>query len=237
MLLTAKKRKESRKGRKILTQVFAIQNNNSIFANFVNSVHYKKRLFLRKPGMGGRIIQTPESIRDKNRKHKINDEIQSQELRVVDEQGTMLGVMTLRQALDLAYTQEKDLVEIAPQAAPPVCRIIDYGKFAYEQQKRENQAKKAQHKQQLKEIRFKWRTDTHDFEFKRRHAQEFLEDGHKVKATVMFRGREIVHKEIGEELLKRFIASLESCSKIDQPVHSEGRTITAILAPDKAKAK
>jgi len=187
--------------------------------------------------MGGRMIPTPESNRDKNRKHKINDEIQANEIRVVDEHGAMLGVMSTRQAIEMAYDQEKDLVEIAPQASPPVCRIIDYGKFAYEQQKRENQAKKSQHKQQLKEIRFKWRTDTHDFEFKRRHAQEFLEEGHKVKATVMFRGREIVHKEIGEELLRRFITSLETCSKIDQQIHSEGRTITAILAPDKAKVK
>jgi len=124
---------------------------------------------------------------------RINEEIRVPEVRVVDEDGAMLGVMATREAIELAYEREKDLVEIAQQANPPVCKIIDYGKFAYEQQKREKLAKKAQHHAQLKEVRFKWRTDTHDFDFKTRHAREFLGEGHKVKATVMFKGREIMH--------------------------------------------
>jgi translation initiation factor IF-3 len=156
-------------------------------------------------------------------------------VRVVDEEGKMLGIMNTREAIDLAYEQDKDLVEIAQQADPPVCKIIDFGKFAYEQQKREKMQKKAQHNAQLKEVRFKWRTDTHDFDFKTRHAREFLGEGHKVKATVMFKGREIMHQEIGLALLERFVAALEDVAKVDQPIHPEGRTLSVILAPDKAR--
>lgn len=172
---------------------------------------------------------------EKQRKNRINDEIRVPQVRVVDEEGKMLGVMATKDAIDLAFEQNKDLVEIAQQADPPVCKIIDYGKFAYELQKREKIQKKAQHHAQLKEVRFKWRTDTHDFDFKTRHAREFLGDGDKVKATVMFKGREIMHQEIGLALLQRFVVALEDCSKIDQPIHPEGRTLTVILAPEKAK--
>ena len=132
----------------------------------------------------------------------------------------------------MAREQGLDLVMVSPGAVPPVCKIIDYGKFAYELQKREKQQKKAQHQQLLKEVRFKWRTDTHDFDFKARHAREFLGEGHKVKATVMFKGREIMHKEIGLALLERFVAALTDVSKIDQPIHPEGRMISVTLAPD-----
>ena len=128
-----------------------------------------------------------------------------------------------------------DLVEIAPQAKPPVCKIIDYGKFLYEQQKREKQQKKLQHNTQLKEIRFKWRTDTHDFNFKTRHARKFIEQGDKVKASVMFRGREIVHKEIGRELLVRFIEAMIDIAKVDQNLRAEGRIFSVVLSPDKDK--
>ncbi len=178
-----------------------------------------------------------DQMPEKQRKNRINEEIRVPEVRVVDEDGAMLGVMATREAIELAYEREKDLVEIAQQANPPVCKIIDYGKFAYEQQKREKLAKKAQHHAQLKEVRFKWRTDTHDFDFKTRHAREFLGEGHKVKATVMFKGREIMHQGIGLALLERFVAALEDCSRIDQPIHPEGRTLSVILAPDKVVKK
>ncbi len=141
--------------------------------------------------------------------------------------------MQKRDALRMAQEQELDLVEIAPQAKPPVCKLIDYGKFTYEQQKREKQQKKAQVHQQLKEIRFKAGTDTHDFDFKTRHAREFLEEGHKVKASVFFRGREIMHQDLGEVMLKRFIEQLADVSKVDQPIKSEGRTLSVTLAPEK----
>ncbi len=190
---------------------------------------------LRRPFVPRTITPTGERgvIRDKNRKHRINDEINVAQVRVVDEEGVMLGIMPINRALEQAYEEEKDLVEIAPQAEPPVCKIIDYGKFAYELQKREKQQKKAQHQQLLKEVRFKWRTDTHDFDFKTRHAREFLGEGHKVKATVMFKGREIMHKEIGEALLERFVTALADVAKVDQPVHPEGRMLSVTLAPEK----
>lgn len=174
---------------------------------------------------------------DKARAHKVNEDIRVPQVRVVDEDGKMLGIMTTAAAFDLANAEEKDLVEIAPQAIPPVCKIIDYGKFLYELQKREKEQKKQQHQQLLKEVRFKWRTDTHDFDFKTRHAVEFLEEGHKVKATVMFKGREIVHQEIGLALLERFVVALADHSKIDQPIHSEGRSLSVTLAPEKVKKK
>ncbi|MBU3678713.1 MAG: translation initiation factor IF-3 [Candidatus Kapabacteria bacterium] len=169
------------------------------------------------------------------RKHKINEEIGAPELRVVDAAGAPLGILTRKDALRVASERELDLVEIAPQANPPVCKIIDYGKFIYEQQKREKQQKKTQAQTTLKEVRFKAGTDTHDFDFKTRHAREFLTEGHKVKATVMFKGREILHKELGEVLLQRFIDALADVSKVDQPMKMEGRFLGVLLAPESKK--
>ncbi len=197
-----------------------------------------KKPFVPRPyGSSGSTFQGRNRPQEKARAHKINEEIRVPQVRVVDEDGKMLGIMTTFAALDLANAEEKDLVEIAPQAEPPVCKIIEYGKFLYEVQKREKEQKKQQHQQLLKEVRFKWRTDTHDFDFKTRHAKEFLEDGHKVKATVAFKGREIVHQEIGLALLERFVLALADHSKIDQPIHPEGRSLSVTLAPEKAKKK
>lgn len=173
--------------------------------------------------------------KESQRKHKINHEIKSPELRVVDAAGEMLGVMTRGEALRKAEELEMDLVEIAPQANPPVCKIIDYGKFAYEIQKKDKLQRKNQHQQQMKEIRFKWRTDTHDFNFKTRHARDFITAGNKVKASVMFRGREITHKEIGRELLVKFVDELKDISKVDSDIRLEGKNLSVILAPDKIK--
>jgi translation initiation factor IF-3 len=197
-----------------------------------------KKPFVPRPyGSSGSTFQGRNRPQEKARAHKINEEIRVPQVRVVDEDGKMLGIMTTFAALDLANAEEKDLVEIAPQAEPPVCKIIEYGKFLYEVQKREKEQKKQQHQQLLKEVRFKWRTDTHDFDFKTRHAKEFLDDGHKVKATVAFKGREIVHQEIGLALLERFVLALADHSKIDQPIHPEGRSLSVTLAPEKAKKK
>ncbi len=167
---------------------------------------------------------------------RVNERIRAPQIRVIDVSGEMIGVMSPQEALRMARERELDLVEIAPQATPPVCKIIDFGKYRYEQQKREKLQKKSQH-QQLKEIRFKLGVDTHDFDFKTRHAREFLEDGHKVKATVFFRGREIVHKDLGKAVIERFIVALEDISKIDQPIKMEGPNCSVILAPDKVKMK
>ncbi len=130
-----------------------------------------------------------------------------------------------------------DLVEIAPQADPPVCKIIDYGKFKYEQQKREKFQRKNQQVSVLKEIRLHPNTDVHDFEFKTKHAINFLEEGNKVKAVVFFKGREMAYTEQGEELLKKFIERTENCSKVETPIKMEGRNMSVILVPDKTKIK
>lgn len=158
-------------------------------------------------------------------------------MRVVDEFGEQLGIMSSREALQLAMDRELDLVEIAPQATPPVCKIIDYGKFKYEQQKRDKTQRKHQHQQQLKEVRLHPRTDSHDVDFKTRHAREFLAEGHKVKFTVVFRGREITHQNIGRELLEGIIQSLAEDAKVDQPIRMDGRNMSTILAPDSKKKK
>jgi translation initiation factor IF-3 len=170
------------------------------------------------------------------KKHKINHEISSRELRVVDENGAMLGVLTKSEALKIAEQRELDLVEIAPQAVPPVCKIINYGKFLYELQKKEKNAKKHQQQQQMKELRFKPHIDTHDFNFKLRHARQFLIDGNKVKASIIFRGREMAHQEYGKQLLEKFVSSLEDVAKIDQPIKFEGKTMLVVMTPDKIKS-
>ena len=168
---------------------------------------------------------------------RVNEQITARELRVIDEAGAMLGVMSRNAALRLAEERELDLVEIAPQASPPVAKIINFGKYQYEMQKREKHQRRQQHQQQMKEIRFKWRTDTHDFNFKVRHARDFILEGNKVKASVFFRGREITHQEVGEELLQRFVAALEDIAKVEQPVKGEGKSINVVMIPDKTKKK
>lgn len=167
----------------------------------------------------------------------MNREIRAQEVRVIDADGAQLGVLSIKDALLKAHEREMDLVEIAPQAKPPVCKIIDFGKFVYEMQKKEKMQKKKQHVTVVKEIRLHPNTDTHDFDFKARHAVNFIESGNKVKVAVLFKGRELAYKEIGEELLKRFIERLEEVAKVEQTIRFEGRTMHAILAPIKLKKK
>ena len=167
----------------------------------------------------------------------MNREIRAPRVRVVDEFGEQLGIMSSREALQLAMDRELDLVEIAPQATPPVCKIIDYGKFKYEQQKRDKTQRKHQHNQQLKEVRLHPRTDSHDVDFKTRHAREFLAEGHKVKFTVVFRGREITHQNIGRELLEGIIQALAEEAKVDQAIRMDGRNMSTILAPETKKKK
>jgi len=141
--------------------------------------------------------------------------------------------MSPREAHALAIQRGKDLIEVVPNANPPVCKIMDFGKFKYEIQKKEKLQKKHQHVSQLKEIRFHPNTDTHDFEFKAKHAIHFLEDGDKVKATVIFKGREVAYKELGEDLLNRLVEKLSTVAKVDQPLKMEGRFMVMIFTPDK----
>lgn len=163
---------------------------------------------------------------------RINEQIRALRVRVVDSEGAH-GIYSRDEALDLAKRRGLDLVEIAAQADPPVCKVIDFGKFRYEQQKREKEARKKAATTELKEIRFRPHTDSHDFDFKVKHAINFLNDGDKVKAWVQFRGRDIVYKEQGLTLLARFIEALGEAAKVDQEPQMEGRRMTTILAPAK----
>jgi len=159
------------------------------------------------------------------------------EIRVIDQHGGQLGVMTPQAAIALAREREADLVEIVPNAVPPVCKIINFGKFKYELAKKDKVQKKHQHVSLLKELRFHPNTDTHDFDFKARHARQFLTDGHKVKATVVFKGREITYKHKGESILSRLVERVNDVCKVDQASHMEGRSMIMILAPEKKKPK
>ncbi len=153
------------------------------------------------------------------------------EVRLIDEDGTQVGIIATREALDMARDRDLDLVEVAPNANPPVCRLMDYGKFRYEQTKKEREARKNQKQAELKEIRLKPRTDTHDLQVKSNNARRFLEDGHKVKFSVRFRGREIAHPEIGREMLEQIAEDLREYAAIDQRPQLEGRAFTMILSP------
>lgn len=167
-----------------------------------------------------------------NNQYRVNEQIRVKEVRVVGDDGST--VMPTRQALDMARQQGVDLVEISPNAQPPVCRIIDYSKFLYQQKKRQKEMKQKQVKVEVKEIRFGPQTDEHDYQFKLKHAQEFLTEGNKVRAYVFFRGRSILFKEQGEVLLLRFANDLEEYGKVEQLPKLEGKKMFLYMAPKKA---
>ena len=164
--------------------------------------------------------------------YRVNEQIHVREVRVVSEDGS--EVMPTRKAMDLARQQGVDLVEISPNAQPPVCRLIDYSKFLYQQKKRQKEMKQKQVKGEVKEIRFGPQTDEHDYQFKLKHAQEFLLEGNKVRAYVFFRGRSILFKEQGEVLLLRFANDLEEYGKVESMPALEGKKMFLYLAPKKA---
>jgi len=152
-------------------------------------------------------------------------------VRVIANNGDQLGVLSVDEALALAQEQGLDLVEVAPLARPPVVKIMDYGKFKFEQAKAARAAKKKQHVIHLKEVKYRPGIDDHDFDFKTRHAREFLSDGNKVKVTMMFRGRQMAHTELGRVVLDRVAAELKDIGKIEQDPKLEGRNMTMVLAP------
>ena len=164
--------------------------------------------------------------------YRINEQIRVREVRIVGDGGST--VVPTRQALDMAREQGVDLVEISPNANPPVCRLIDYSKFLYQQKKRAKEMKAKQVKVEVKEIRFGPQTDEHDYQFKLKHAKEFLTDGNKVRAYVFFRGRSILFKEQGEVLLLRFANDLEEYGKVEHMPSLEGKKMFIYLAPKKA---
>ena len=161
---------------------------------------------------------------------RINDEIRAREVRVVSDTNEQLGIMLLRDALRMAGEQQLDLVEVAPTAKPPVCRIMDYGKFKYEQQKRDKEAKKKQKVFTLKEVKLRPNIEDHDYEVKKKNAQRFLEDGDKVKVTIMFRGRELSHPELGRQILVRMAADLKDIANVERDAKLEGKNMILILA-------
>ena len=164
--------------------------------------------------------------------YRVNEQIRAREVRVVSDGGA--EVMPTRQALELARQQGVDLVEISPNAQPPVCRIIDYSKFLYQQKKHQKEMKQKQAKVDIKEIRFGPQTDEHDYQFKLKHAKEFLNGGNKVRAYVFFRGRSILFKEQGEVLLLRFANDLEEYAKVEQLPKLDGKKMFLYLTPKKA---
>jgi translation initiation factor IF-3 len=166
-----------------------------------------------------------------NKDLQINEEIRDRELRVIDANGEQLGIMSSRQALELASERQLDLVKIAPQAKPPVCRIMDYGKFKFEQSKKEKEARKNQKVINIKEIRFSPTIEDHDLSFKAKNAQKFLQDGDKVKVTIRFRGREVDHVTFGEKALGRFYDIVKDYCVVEKPAKLEGRNMTMVLAP------
>ena len=167
--------------------------------------------------------------------HLINDEIREKEVRLIGPNGEQLGIVSLKDAQNAAAARELDLVMIAPKAAPPVCRIMDYGKFRFEQAKKEKEARRNQHAVEIKEIRMTPGIDTHDFDTKLRAARKFLEDGDKVKVTVRFRGRSIAHSSIGEELLTKFGESLSEVANVEKTPKLEGRNMSMFVAPKNTK--
>ena len=168
-----------------------------------------------------------------NKTARINDRIRAKEVRVIDEDGSQLGIMPPGQALMLAEEKGLDLVEIAATATPPVCRIMNSGKFFYQQGKRESEARRHQRHIQVKEVKFRVKIDEHDFQFKARNAERFLQEGNKVKSTVIFRGREMVHNEIGREILIRLAGLLTEVATVEVPPRQEGNTMVQILNPRK----
>ncbi len=166
---------------------------------------------------------------------RINGEIEAPQVRLIGEDGTQLGIVSLREALLKAEDADLDLVEIAPQAQPPVCKIMDYGKFKYQEQKRQHEAKLKQKQIQVKEIKFRPRTDDADYQVKLRNLIRFLTEGDKAKVTLRFRGREMAHQEFGLQLLKRVEEDLAEYASVEQFPKLEGRQMVMVLAPRKKK--
>ena len=180
-------------------------------------------------GYQGRRPQQPEA------EHRINNRIRVPKVRLVGDNIENPGVYSIQEAMKMADDQELDLVEISPNADPPVCRILDYQKFLYQQKKKQKEIKAKQVKTVVKEIRFGPQTDDHDYNFKLKHAQKFIEEGSKVKAYVFFRGRSILFKEQGEILLLRFANDLEDIARVEQMPQLEGKRMTMFISPKPKK--
>lgn len=177
------------------------------------------------------LYQEVEAIVNKDDEPRVNRDIKASEVLLIDDQGVRLGVVPLRQALQMAEERELDLVEVAPLATPPVCRIMDYGKYRFQQQKRDKDARKKQKSQTVKEIKMRPKIDLHDYDFKVRAIRSFLQEGHRVKVSVFFRGREMAFLDRGREVLNRVVRDLEDCGKVEMEPRMEGSYMRIMLAP------
>ena len=180
------------------------------------------------------INQTP--VIDKRRQRdlpQINERIRFPKIRVIDTDGAQLGILTPQEALRLAEEKELDLVLVSDKADPPVCRIMDYGKFKFEQEKKAREARKKQHTADVKEVKMRYKIEDHDYQVRVNQAVRFLKDGDKVKATITFRGREIQHSDLAEDLLKRMATDLEELAEVQQAPKREGRNMMMLLSPKK----
>ncbi|MDI3269623.1 MAG: translation initiation factor IF-3 [Bacillota bacterium] len=166
-----------------------------------------------------------------SRDQRINEQIRAREVRLIDEKGEQLGVMSLAEALRIARERGLDLVEVAAQAQPVVCRLMDYGRYKYEMAKKDREARRHQKVQEVKEVKLRVNIDDHDFEVKARNALRFLKDGDKVKATIMFRGREVTHPELGLKVLERLTGFVAEAGQVEQVPKVEGRNMVMVLAP------
>jgi translation initiation factor IF-3 len=162
---------------------------------------------------------------------RINDEIRVREVRLIDTEGKQMGIVSLAEALNMAQEAGSDLVEIAPQAVPPVCKILDYGKYRFELEKKGRESKKKQKLIKLKEIRMQPKIEEHDLQFKSKHVKEFLEEGNKVKVTVRFRGRELAHTERGKIVLEKVLALLDEAFVLEKEPTMEGRFMSMVIGP------
>jgi len=165
----------------------------------------------------------------------INEEIRDREVRLIDQDGTQLGIVATKDALNTAYEKNLDLVMIAPNSKPPVCKIMDYSKYRFDQMKKEKEAKKKQKVTEVKEVRLSPNIGDHDFDTKLKNAQKFLQDGNKVKVSVRFRGREITHNELGRDVLLKFADAISSVGSIDKAPKMEGRSMVMFLQPKSTK--
>ena len=177
------------------------------------------------------IFMVLEVLTISNKELQINEEIRDKELRVIGNDGEQLGILSATEALEIAFERNLDLVKIAPQATPPVCKIMDYGKYCFEQSKREKEARKNQRVVDIKEVRLSLNIDTHDFNTKLNNALKFIKHGDKVKVSIRFRGREMGHPEIGLETMKRFTDACSEAAVIEKPAKLEGRNMLMFLAP------
>jgi len=178
-------------------------------------------------------IETNEGGNKTIKDLRINNEIRARDVRLVGEDAEQLGVVSLREALSMAQERHLDLVEVSPTARPPVCRLMDYGKYKYEQAKKERESRKKQKVVNIKELKIRPNIEDHDFDVKVKSAHRFLEDGDKVKCTMMFRGREIVHAGLGQETLSKLADSVKDVGVIERAPRVEGRSMIMILAPKK----